>query len=72
MIIKPQMLLSVIIVTSFTLLFHCFDVVLLVGVLPSSLKLMKFLVQQPIEQFQILQTSLDLAVFPEPNFSSAD
>ena len=53
------------------LLFHC-DVVLLAGVLPLFVEVDQLLVQHPIEQFEILQTSLDILVFPEPILSSAD
>ena len=40
-------------------LFHYSDVVLLVRVLPLFVGVDHFLVQQPIEQFEILQTFLD-------------
>ena len=54
------------------LLFHYFDVVLLVRVLPLFVEVDQFLVQQPIGQFEILQTFLDIAVFRERILSSAD
>ena len=41
-------------------------------ILPHFVEVDQFLVQQPIEQFEILQTLLDIAVFPEPILSSAD
>ena len=53
------------------LLFHYFDVVLVVRLLPLFVKVDKFLVQQPIQQFEILQTFLGVSVF-EPILSSAD
>ena len=40
--------------------------------LPLFVEVDQFLVQQPIEQFEILQTFRDIAVFPEPILSSAD
>ena len=54
------------------LLFHDLGTFLLVRVFHLLVKVEKFLVQQPIQQFEILQTSLDIAVFLEPIFSSAD
>ena len=54
------------------MLFHYFDVVPLVRVLPLLVEVDQFLVQQPIEQVDILQTFFDVAVFPEPILSSAD
>ena len=54
------------------MLFQYFDVVPLVRVLPLFVEVDQFLVQQPIEQFDILQTFFDVAVFPEPILSSAD
>ena len=54
------------------LLCHYCDVVLLVEVLLGFAEIDPFLVQQPIEQFEILQTSLDVAVFPQPILSTAD
>ena len=51
---------------------HHVDVVRLVVVLALSVEVDQFPMQQPIEQFEILQTSLDIAVFPEPILSSAD
>ena len=43
---------------------HYLDVTLLVEVLPLFGEVDQFLVQQPIEQFEVLQTSLDIAVIP--------
>ena len=57
---------------SVILLFHYFDVVPFVRVLLLFVEVDQFLVQQPIEQFDILQTFFDIAVFPEPILSSAD
>ena len=54
------------------MLCHYCDVVLLVGVLPLFVKVGQLLVRQQTVQFEILQTSLDIAVFPEPNLSRAD
>ena len=53
------------------LLCHNFDVVLLGEVLLLFVGVIQFLVQQPIEQFEIIQESLDIAVFPEPVLSKA-
>ena len=55
-IIEPQMFL-----------FRHFNVVLLERV-----RLLFVEVDQPIEQFEILQTFLDVAVLPEPVLSSVD
>ena len=41
-------------------------------VLPLFVEVNQFLVQQQIEQFEILQTSLDINVSPEPLLSGAD
>ena len=49
-----------------------FNVVLLVEVPLFLVEVDQFLVQRLIEQLEILQTSLDIAVFPEPILSSAD
>ena len=46
--------------------------VFLVGVLPLFVEVDQFLVHQPIEQLEILETFLSLAGFPEPILSSAD
>ena len=54
------------------LLFHYCDVVLLVKVPLLFVEVDQFLVQQPIEQVETLQTFLDIAAFPEPIQSSAD
>ena len=54
------------------LLCHFGDVVLLVEVLLLFVEVDQFLVQRLIEQLEILQTSLDIAVFPKPILSSAD
>ena len=51
---------------------HYFDVVLLVRVLPLFVELGEILVQQPIGQFEILPSFLDIAVSPEAILSSAD
>ena len=53
------------------LLCRC-DLVLLVEVLLLSVEVDQFLVQLLIELLEILQASLDVAVFPEPILSSAD
>ena len=60
-VIEPQMLLL-----------QYFGYVLLVRVLPLFDEVAQFLVQQPIEQFEILHTFLDIAASPEPTLSSAD
>ena len=54
------------------LLCHYWDVVRLVRVLPLFGKVDQILAQQPIEQFEILQAALDIAVFPQPILFSAD
>ena len=54
------------------LLCHYCDVVLLARVLSLFVEVDQFLVQQPIEQFEILQTCLDIAVFREAILSGAD
>ena len=54
------------------LLCHYFDIVLLVEVLLLSVVVDKFLAHRLIQQLEILQTSLDNAVFPEPILPSAD
>ena len=54
------------------LLCHCVGVVFLVEVLLPFVEVDQFLVQRLIEQLKVLQTSLDIAVFPEPIVSSAD
>ena len=54
------------------MLCHYCDVVLLGEVLLLFVEVYQFLVQRLIEQFEILQTSLDIVVFPEPILSSAD
>ena len=51
---------------------HFCDVVLLVVVLLLFVKVEQFLVQRLIAQLEILQTSIDMFVFPEPVLSSAD
>ena len=51
---------------------HYFDVVLLVEVLLLSVDVNQFLVHRLTEQLDILQTFLDIVVFPEPILSSAD
>ena len=51
------------------LLCHDFDVVLLVEGLLLFVEAVQFQVQRLIEQLEILQTSLDIAVFPEPTLS---
>ena len=51
---------------------HYCDVVRLVRVLPLFGKVDQILAQQPIEQFEILQAALDIAVFPQPILFSAD
>ena len=48
------------------------DLVLLVVVLLLFVEVDQFLVQQLIERFDILRTSLGIAVIPEPILSSAD
>ena len=48
-----------------------FDVVLLAGVLPLFAEVDHFLVQQLVEQFDMLQTSPEIALFPEPILSNA-
>ena len=53
------------------LLCHLFDVLLVEGLL-FFVKVIQFLVQWLVEQLEILQTSLDVAVFPESMLSSAD
>ena len=53
------------------LLFHNYEVVLLVSVLPLFVEVDHFLVHLSIEQFEILETSLDVAVFLGPIVSSA-
>ena len=52
--------------------FHCLDVVLLARVLPLFVEVDQYPVQPPIGQFKILQTCLDIAVFPEPILLIAD
>ena len=61
LIIEPRILLC-----------HGCGVVLLVEVLFLFAEVDHFLVHRLIEQIEILQTSLDIAVFPEPILSSAD
>ena len=53
--IRPQLLLC-----------HHYDVEFFVGDLPLLVEVDQFLFQRLGEQFEILQTSLDIAVFPEP------
>ena len=53
-------------------LWHYFVVVLLVEVLFLFVEVVQFLVQRLIGQLGILQTSLNIAVFPEPILSGAD
>ena len=53
------------------LLCHYCDFVLL-GVILLFVEVDQFLVQQLIEHFVILETSLDIDLFPEPILSSAD
>ena len=45
---------------------------LLVGIPPLFVEVDQFLVPRLIEQLEILQASLDIAVFPETSLSSAD
>ena len=52
------------------LLCHYFDVVLLVEVMVLCVEFDQLLVQPLVEQLEILQTSLDIAVFLEPILSS--
>ena len=47
------------------------DVVLLMGVLLLFVEVGQFQVQRLMEQLEILQTYLDIAVFPEPILPSA-
>ena len=54
------------------LLCHYCDVVLPVKVLLLFVEVDQFLVQWLNEQLNILRTSVDIAVFPEPILSSAD
>ena len=54
------------------LLCHYCDVVLLVEILLLSVEIDQFLVQRLIQQLEILQTSLDMAMLPEPILSGAD
>ena len=51
------------------LLFHYLDIVLLVSFLPLFVEVDQFLVQQPIEQFEIFH---EIAVLPATILSSAD
>ena len=52
---------------------HCCDVVLLVEDLLLFVEVVQFpVVQRLIEQLEILQASLVIAVFPEPMLSGAD
>ena len=51
---------------------HYCDVVLLVEVRRLFVEVDPFLVQRVIEPLEILPTSLDIGVFPEPIQSSAD
>ena len=55
-----------------SLLCHSCDVVLIVEVLILCVEVDQCVVQWLIEQLEILQTSVDIAVFPEPILSSAD
>ena len=55
-----------------TLLWHYFAVVLFGEVLHPFVDVVQFLVQWLNQQFEILQTFLDIAVFPEPILSNAD
>ena len=41
-------------------------------VVPLCVEVDQCVVQQPIEQFEILETFLEIAVFPEPILSNAD
>ena len=54
------------------MLCHHRDVVLLVEVLLLFVEVDQFPVQWLVEQHEILQTSIDIAAFPEPVLSSAD
>ena len=61
----PGLSESLILIEHQIVLCHCSDVVLLVEVLLLIVEVEQFLVQRLIEQLEILQTSLDGAVFPE-------
>ena len=52
--------------------FHFCDVVLLVQVLLLFVEVDQILVQRMIEQLEFLQTSADIAVFPEPILPGSD
>ena len=52
--------------------FHFCDVVLLVEVLLLFVEVDQILVQRLIEQLEFLQTSADIAVFPEPILPGSD
>ena len=54
------------------MLCHCCRVVLLITILLLFVAVDQFLVQRLIERLEILQTSLDIAVFPEPILPGAD
>ena len=54
------------------LLCHDFDVELLIESLLLFVEAVQFQVQRLIEQLEILQTSLDIAVFPDQACQSAD
>ena len=54
------------------LLYHYCDALLLASGLPLFVEVDQLPVQQPTVQFEILQTFLDIVVFPHPILSSAE